>query len=755
VSTGTAERADAVSRLVRETVGRVDAIAPDAMRAVLPFLKRARDELQAELQTILEGADPDERFTTYQRTLALRGLEATFDRIAELDPAMAKALGIGRSETGQLAVSALDDEVRRLSAIFGDGVPHLPQLDQAAIIAKGDRLLWKRHTQSAGRYAGAIGDDIKAQFAIGLAKGETFSQLAQRMRKLDPSVRAAAGWSPPDDANAISDAMFHRWRHWADRVIRTENMHAYNTQHDLAIDQLEADRDEDEEPWLRRWDASADRVTCERCKALDRTVTTVGGEFRWGYKCPPAHPYCRCTILAWRASWGDMKGEVPSVDAEGKDIAPKPHLPRESKPKRERKPDTGGTTLREGEWTEQASKGSGERWRNKKITADHGDLFDDKGRRIGGHATISDFGEGERPRDLPRYRVWVGGTRDGERYGAGERSKDFTTLEEAMAHARAQLEKQGKAYRKRTSTKDASPVPAKPAAPRDMVRENHDAALEAAKAGKVGDYRQRTDDAFRAKGYAPHDTTTPSATTARVPNLERDSNAAGLHYLQTGKIEINGADMDRAEWFAKKWAEDPAAARAALLEYQGRRTAFYSGKAGNLDETGLGAQLHRAGRSYKVMVHESLHGFGATMMGDYQGVGGKIEEITTEVLARRTMREQFGADYTAIMHKGKAQHGGAYEKEIQQAIKGIRDATGVSHDKALRLLEEAADEYKRTARDATRLPHERIAESVAKRLPPKREDQTKPARYDARRDGSTPTEWESGIGSRLWRALNQ
>jgi hypothetical protein len=190
VSTGTAERADAVSRLVRETVGRVDAIAPDAMRAVLPFLKRARDELQAELQTILEGADPDERFTTYQRTLALRGLEATFDRIAELDPAMAKALGIGRSETGQLAVSALDDEVRRLSAIFGDGVPHLPQLDQAAIIAKGDRLLWKRHTQSAGRYAGAIGDDIKAQFAIREGRDVLTARAAHAQAR---SERASCG----------------------------------------------------------------------------------------------------------------------------------------------------------------------------------------------------------------------------------------------------------------------------------------------------------------------------------------------------------------------------------------------------------------------------------------------------------------------------------------------------------------------------------------------------------------------------------
>lgn len=333
MTTDTTERADSVARLVRESVHRVDAIAPDAMRALAPFLKRARDELQGELAEILGKADPDERFTAYQRTLALRSLESTFERIEELDPAMAKALGIGRNATGAIAVSTLDEEVRRLSAIFGDGVPHIPQLAHAAIIAKGDALLWKRHTTSAARYAGALGDDLRAQLAIGLAKGETFAQLAQRMRKLDPATRGAMGWDPQGMSAAISDGMFHRWRHWADRVIRTENMHAYNTQHDLAIQALDDEREEDEEPWLRRWDASADKVTCERCKALDRTVTTVDGVFKWGYKCPPAHPYCRCTVLAWRASWGDMRGEVPTKGADGGDVAPKPHVPPPPKPK--------------------------------------------------------------------------------------------------------------------------------------------------------------------------------------------------------------------------------------------------------------------------------------------------------------------------------------------------------------------------------------------------------------------------------------
>lgn len=767
MSTTKAKQADAVSRLVREAVARVDAIAPAALRAVLPFLKAARDELQTELQAILEGASPDEKFTTYQRTLALRGLEATFDRIEELDPAMAKALGIGRHAVGGIAASTLDDEVRRLSAIFGDGVPHIPQLDQAAIIAQGDRLLWKRHTTSAARYAGSVGDDIKAQFAIGIAKGETFGQLAQRMRKLDPSVRAAAGWAPADDANAIADGMFHRWRHWADRVIRTENMHAYNTQHDLAIAALDEERDEDEEPWLRRWDASADKVTCERCKELDRTVAAVGGEFKWGYKCPPAHPYCRCTIIAWRASWGDMKGEVPSKDAEGKDIAPKPHetkrkpdeLPQEGKPKRERKADTGTTTITQGEWEER----SGERPRQLVIRGSHG-VSDAKG-AAGGFANIVDYGEGYASGPYPRpgrYQVTTGSLRDGKRHQAVSGVGSFNTAEEAIKAARDALERQGKAVRRKLG-KQAPAEPkapkVKPPTPAQLEAKNHSETISAVARGEWSNARQYSDEAFRARGYAPHHTTTTSAETKVVPNLVQDTNAAGLHYLATGKIEIDNIEASRAEWFAREWNKDPAAARADIAKFQRERAEYEAGKRTSFDDNQRGAHLWRMGRSQKVLVHESLHGFGATATGEYYGVGGKLEEITTEIMARRTMREQYGLDYTAVFdksdkRKAHPKRGGAYEAEIQQAIKGIRTATGVTHERALALLEEASDDFKKQPPDGKLHAHERIAEYVAKRVKPKHPDMNTPAPYAQWRDGKIPTRHEAKLEAELWRALH-
>lgn len=311
---------------MHESVGRVDAIAPEALRALLPALRQARDELRSDLQDWLENApEGSERFTAYHRAQALRSLEATFERIGELQPAMLGSLGVGRAETGTIAVSNLEHEVQRLSAVFGGGHVVLPQIDTAAVIAKGDRMLIKRHENSARRYAGGAADDIRHRLAVSLAKGDTFDQAMRRLRG-SPELHAAVARSDPGAAAfGMADATFARWRHWADRLVRTENMHAYNVQHDLAIEQVNADRHEDEDEYLRRWDATADKVACERCKALDRTVATIKGDFAGGVHSPPLHPYCRCVVLAWLARWGNMKGEVPALHHGGDEEIQRPH----------------------------------------------------------------------------------------------------------------------------------------------------------------------------------------------------------------------------------------------------------------------------------------------------------------------------------------------------------------------------------------------------------------------------------------------
>ncbi len=338
-----AEQVDAVRRLVRESVQAVDALVPPAMRAVVPALVQARDELRSDLQdwlaTAKNGAD---RFTAVDKQAALRALEGALDRIKDLHPAMASALAGQRHATGPLAISNLDNEIRRLSAIFGGGVPVIPNIKAAAIIAQGDKLLWKRHETSAKRYAGAIGEDIKHLLAVGVAKGESFDQLVNRLRRIGSAGRTARPIEPGADSAEIAGGLFGRYRWWAERLVRTEGMNTYNVMHDESIAYANENRPDGDEEYLRRWDASMDARVCPICYGLDGKVATLGGTFPGGYSSPPAHPACRCVCLAWLRRWGNMKGEtqingpVPTPGpARGKPVTEEPQAaPPPAKPKR-------------------------------------------------------------------------------------------------------------------------------------------------------------------------------------------------------------------------------------------------------------------------------------------------------------------------------------------------------------------------------------------------------------------------------------
>lgn len=307
----TAAQIESVRALVRESVSAVDALAPSALHALAPALRTARDELRRDLSAWLSKVDDGaNRFGAFQRQQALRAMEGALERVAELEPAMAQSLRQARHLTGPLAVANLDTELQRLGALFGGGIPVMPQISTAAVIAQGDRLLWRQHKTSAKRYAGAIGDDVKQMLAVGVAKGETFEQLVTRLRKIRNPGAKAKSIDPGADAGDIADGLFGRYRWWGERLVRTEMMHAYNVQHDEAVEQANDQRPEGDEEYLRRWDAAADVRVCPLCRELDGRVTTIKGRFPGGITSPPRHPCCRCVVLAWMRRWGDMPGET-------------------------------------------------------------------------------------------------------------------------------------------------------------------------------------------------------------------------------------------------------------------------------------------------------------------------------------------------------------------------------------------------------------------------------------------------------------
>lgn len=311
----TAAQRAGVRRAAAQAAAQLAALDDQALRAVLPALVDARAELRHGLLEWLKNApDGNERFTAQRMRVALANLEGARTVIRErLGIDMYDAIEGFGAEAGRLSIQNLEFEVARFSAVFGQSV-RPTQLQTAAILAKGDKLLIPRYRTSAARYAGNVLQDIRHQFAVGVARGETFEQLTNRLRRLGgPRGRVALRGKIGDPGaivEDISEGLFRRYRHWSERLVRTEMINAYSVQHIRGIEALNADLDDDEEPYLKRLDATLDARTCPICRRLDGATAPVNGTFPGGYYQSPIHPMCRCAVTAWHPSWGESPASV-------------------------------------------------------------------------------------------------------------------------------------------------------------------------------------------------------------------------------------------------------------------------------------------------------------------------------------------------------------------------------------------------------------------------------------------------------------
>jgi hypothetical protein len=87
------------------------------------------------------------------------------------------------------------------------------------------------------------------------------------------------------------------------------------------------------------------------------------------------------------------------------------------------------------------------------------------------------------------------------------------------------------------------------------------------------------------------------------------------------------------------------------------------------------------------LVHETLHGFSPIVPAAYQGVAGQIEELTTETVARFTVRDLFG---TAVAPPGVGSYGG----DIAAAVNAVTETTGASAETAYDSVHRAAIRFK-------------------------------------------------------------
>lgn len=296
---------DELDRLIAAATGR---LTDRATAEFVPLLRGAIDELQRDLGDWLDRApDGGTRFTAFHLQQVLQQLRGSLARIAELRPDLQGSLEAGGDQAGALAARHVREQVAALSSQF-EGSAYLVPIDEAALIATGRSLLIPRFRTSAARYVGNVRDDIRRQLALGVLRGETIDQLTDRLVRLGgPSgwvaLRGIKG-RPGAVVEKIGEGLFRRYRYWAERVVRTELMHAYNTQADIALEQAHA-----EDPAIkRRWNAAADWRLCPICAALDGAVVNVGEAFPGGYQTAPAHPNCRCNVGPWKEAWQSPAG---------------------------------------------------------------------------------------------------------------------------------------------------------------------------------------------------------------------------------------------------------------------------------------------------------------------------------------------------------------------------------------------------------------------------------------------------------------
>lgn len=294
-------------------------------------LDAAEKELTRDLAKWMAMHKGDARFTPQMYRNALVQIRGTLDHIRKhTDDGMASALQYGGVAAAKLATSHLEKEIKTFSSRF-EHVERPIAFEASAVIADGKKLMFPKFKNSAHRYAGQVGDDIRKQLAIGLVRGETIDQLTNRLAKLGGPksyvyLRGGPG-TPGARGEVIAEGLFRRYRHWGERLARTEIVNAYNETAMLGMDELEAN----DPGYYRRWDAAIDKRTCLNCRYYDDLVVPLDKNFPGGIDHPPLHPNCRCAVVVWRKEWNEssFKDDLVKESVRGKEpkgVASIPHV---------------------------------------------------------------------------------------------------------------------------------------------------------------------------------------------------------------------------------------------------------------------------------------------------------------------------------------------------------------------------------------------------------------------------------------------
>jgi SPP1 gp7 family putative phage head morphogenesis protein len=97
-------------------------------------------------------------------------------------------------------------------------------------------------------------------------------------------------------------------------------------------------------------------------------------------------------------------------------------------------------------------------------------------------------------------------------------------------------------------------------------------------------------------------------------------------------------------------------------------------------------------QSVRTIVHETIHGHGPRLSNVDRGAGLRVEEVVTEVAARKITREHFGFEKMPSLQVNISH--GSYQREIDEMVSDIASIREESRDQATSRLELAAMKFK-------------------------------------------------------------
>lgn len=284
-------------------------------------LKEAQRILARRLrETSRPLGGPDARFTeagmvSYQRQIQL-SLEYVKARMNGLTEAQATA---AIRQSYNRTIQVMEGLERRFT-----GITRPLQLREAsrlnAAIGRSAGSLLARVPTSWDRYGLSMIGEFERYMRAGLTTGASMDEMIGALTghggptgKVSLRARVTPQGILRLQEADIPEGLFVRYRSWAERIVRTETMAAYNG---ARYEGLEEIRRTDFPDMQKKIVAILDQRTAPDSIYVNGQVRNLNASFEDGagrtYLYPPARPNDRETVIPWRPRWEGPAREIPS-----------------------------------------------------------------------------------------------------------------------------------------------------------------------------------------------------------------------------------------------------------------------------------------------------------------------------------------------------------------------------------------------------------------------------------------------------------